>query len=68
MLVLTRRIGEKIVIGDDICVTIVEVTGERVRVGVTAPRHVRVDRQEVHQRRMLEELQAAAEPEFADSY
>lgn len=54
MLVLTRRVGEKIIISDDICVTIVEVNGDRVRVGVEAPRSVRVDRHEVHVRRQLD--------------
>jgi carbon storage regulator len=67
MLVLTRRVGEKIIIGDDISITIVEVSGERVRVGITAPRSVRVDRQEVHERRVLEGL-AVEEPEFAEAY
>ena len=57
MLVLTRRIGEKIVISDDICVTIVEVSGDRVRIGVTAPKSVRVDRHEVHVRRQHDEVE-----------
>jgi carbon storage regulator len=46
MLVLSRNVGQTIVIGDDICVTVVAVRGDCVRLGVTAPRHVRVDRQE----------------------
>ena len=57
MLVLTRRVGEKIIISDDICVTIVEVSGDRVRVGVEAPRSVRVDRHEVHVRRQMDDRQ-----------
>src|SRR5262245_27772665 len=48
MLVLSRRLGEEIVIGGDIRLTIVAVKGERVRIGVTAPPAVTVDRQEVH--------------------
>ena len=52
MLVLTRRTGEEIVIGDVIRVTVVEVRGNKVRLGVTAPASVRVDRHEVHDRRM----------------
>ena len=52
MLVLTRRTGEEIVIGDVVRVTVVEVKGNEVRLGVTAPASVRVDRQEVHERRM----------------
>jgi carbon storage regulator len=49
MLVLTRRNGEEIVIDGHIRVTIVSVRGHRVRVGITAPPEVRVDRDEVHQ-------------------
>ena len=51
MLVLTRRIGEEIVIGDDIRVTVVAIEGSKVRLGVTAPKDVAVDRKEVHDRR-----------------
>jgi carbon storage regulator len=51
MLVLSRRIGEQIVIDGDICLTVVSVQGDKVRLGIVAPQSVRVDRQEVHQRR-----------------
>ena len=47
MLVLTRRIGEEIVIGDDIVLKVLEVHGRKVRVGLTAPRDVAVLRQEI---------------------
>jgi carbon storage regulator len=50
MLVLTRRVGEEIVIGDNVRVRIVAVQNQRVRVGITAPSHVTVHREEVHQR------------------
>jgi carbon storage regulator len=50
MLVLTRRIGEEILIGDDIRVTVVAVQGGKVRLGVAAPDSVRVDRREVRER------------------
>lgn len=50
MLMLTRRAGETILIGDDIWVTIVAVDGAQVRVGVSAPKTVRIDREEVRQR------------------
>ena len=54
MLILTRRIGESVVIGDDIILTIVEVRGDSVRLGIDAPRSVDVHREEVYR-----ELQAA---------
>ena len=51
MLVLTRKVGEEIVIGDDVRVKVVAVQGDRVRLGIDAPRSVPVDRLEVHKRR-----------------
>ncbi len=51
MLVLTRRVGEEIVIGDGIRVRIVALHNQRVRVGITAPPEVTVHREEVHLRR-----------------
>ena len=60
MLVLTRRTGEEIVIGDDIRVIVVEVQGNKVRLGVKAPASVRIDRQEVYDRRM--QFAAASTP------
>jgi carbon storage regulator len=53
MLVLTRRRDEEIVIDNRIRVRILEVQGERVRLGIVAPPDVTVDRQEVHERRRL---------------
>jgi carbon storage regulator len=50
MLVLTRKNGQEIVINGDIRITIVAVKGDRVRVGITAPPEVRVDRSEIHDR------------------
>ena len=47
MLVLSRRVGESVVIGDDVVVTVLEVRGDVIRVGVDAPRHVQVRRQEL---------------------
>jgi carbon storage regulator len=54
MLVLTRRVGEEIVIANEIRVVVLSVKGEQVRLGVSAPRHVCVDRQEVHERRVAD--------------
>jgi len=58
VLVLTRRAGESVVIGDDITITVVEVRGDVVRLGIDAPRHVKVHREEVH--RAVSEANAAA--------
>ena len=52
MLVLTRRPGETIVIDGRIAITVVGLKGERVRLGVVAPKEVTVDRQEIHERRL----------------
>ena len=51
MLVLSRRLGEAIVIGDSIHLTIVDVGGGKVKLGIDAPEEVRIDREEVFQRR-----------------
>jgi carbon storage regulator len=59
MLVLTRRPGESIVIGDGIKLTVVTVGPGRVKIGVEAPSHVRIDREEVHTRIQQEQEQAA---------
>jgi len=52
MLVLARKTGEAIFIGDNICLTLVEIRGDKVRLGITAPKEVIVDRQEVHEKRL----------------
>jgi carbon storage regulator len=48
MLVLTRRPGESIVIGNDVVVTVLEVRGDQIRLGVRAPRSIQVHREEIH--------------------
>lgn len=50
MLILTRRIGETIRINDDITVTVLSIQGGQVKLGVEAPKHIEVHREEVHQR------------------
>jgi carbon storage regulator len=47
MLVLSRKVGESIVIGDDVVVTILEIRGDLIRVGIDAPKRVKVHRSEV---------------------
>jgi carbon storage regulator len=64
MLVLTRRIGESLIIDGSIEVQIVAIQGGKVRLGVTAPAHVAVDREEVHavrRREWLSQIEAAKE-------
>lgn len=51
MLVLSRKIGEQIVINDNIRITVVEIKGNKIRIGIDAPSEVRVDRAEIHERR-----------------
>ena len=52
MLVLTRRLGEELVITGNIRISVVAVQGDRVRLGIDAPESVTVDRKEIHERRM----------------
>ena len=50
MLILTRRVGETLMIGDEVTVTVLGVKGNQVRLGVNAPRNVSVHREEIYQR------------------
>jgi len=63
MLILTRRVGETLMIGDEVTVTVLGVKGNQVRIGVNAPRDVTVHREEIYERIKQEQLdqQAAAE-------
>ena len=55
MLILTRRVGEKLIIGENVTVTVLGVKGHQVRIGIEAPRDVTVNREEIYQRILKEQ-------------
>jgi len=62
MLILTRRVGETVMIGDDVTITVLGVKGNQVRVGINAPKSVAVHREEIYER-IKREQQSSDVPE-----
>ncbi len=59
MLILTRKLGEQITIGDDIVIRVIDIKGTQVKLGIKAPKHIEVHREEIYERIKRENLLAA---------
>ena len=66
MLILTRRVGETVMIGDEVTITVLGVKGNQVRVGINAPKHVAVHREEIYERIKREQQGGGSEGSSPD--
>ena len=61
MLILTRRVGETIMVGDEVTVNVLSIRGNQVRIGINAPREIEVHREEIYERIKAEKREAQEE-------
>jgi carbon storage regulator len=64
MLILTRKLGESVSIGEDIKITFLDIKGKYIRVGIEAPRNVAIHRQEIYQLVQEQNLEAASQKDY----
>ena len=68
MLILTRRVGETLMIGDEVTVTVLGVKGNQIRIGVNAPKHVAVHREEIYERIQTEKSAEKSEDKDLEAH